>query len=201
MNNPFVGMRYKMMGRVIRDHCFGIYCRQNMDEFLEFLRVWDRPKNILEIGTGGGATLALFHLFAPPNAHIVSVDLWGGQFGAGYPPWKRWLFKSFRQHEQKQTLIYGNSHKPRTIERVKKAFGGQPIDLLFIDADHTYRGARTDFENYYPMVARGGLIAVHDIAENPDHRFGVHDYWNEIRWDYTCVEICNGGNGIGLIFK
>jgi len=196
------------MGRVIRDHFFGIYCRQNMDEFLEFLRVWGKPKNILEIGTGGGATLALFHLFAPPDAHIVSVDLWGGQFGAGYPPWKRWLFKSFRQHGQKQTLIYGNSHKPRTIERVKKEFGGQPIDLLFIDADHTFAGVQQDFDNYVGWVKDGGIIAIHDIAGNPDPRFGVHEYWEILKSWFSktshktrFVEICKGGNGIGLIFK
>lgn len=199
--NPFVGLRYKNIGRVLRDYCFGLNTRQNMDEFLEFLRQWGRPKTILEIGTGAGGTLALFHLFAPPDATIVSVDLWGGAFGAGYPPWKRLLFKCFKQHDQRQVLLYGNSHKVRTRERIRRALGGQPIDLFFIDGDHTYHGVQKDFLNYFGLVRSGGIVAFHDISGNPDSRYGVKEYWQKLKLIYNHAEICKNGNGIGLIYK
>jgi len=36
------------------------------------------------------------------------------------------------------------------------------IALLFIDADHSYEGVKTDFDNFSPFVAPGGVIIFHD---------------------------------------
>ena len=37
-----------------------------------------------------------------------------------------------------------------------------PIDFLFIDGDHSYKGARNDFANFFPRVTAGGYVAIHD---------------------------------------
>jgi 2-keto-3-deoxy-L-rhamnonate aldolase RhmA len=39
---------------------------------------------------------------------------------------------------------------------VKEVLGGQPLDYLFIDGDHTYEGVRKDFEMYGPLVRAAG---------------------------------------------
>ena len=44
----------------------------------------------------------------------------------------------------------------RTIE------GAPPADFVFIDGDHSYRGLRGDWEAWSPLVAPGGVIALHD---------------------------------------
>lgn len=36
------------------------------------------------------------------------------------------------------------------------------IDLLFIDADHSYEGARADFDRWGPLVRPGGHLLFHD---------------------------------------
>jgi predicted O-methyltransferase YrrM len=36
------------------------------------------------------------------------------------------------------------------------------IDLLFIDADHSYRGVSSDWKNWSPFVKKGGIIVFHD---------------------------------------
>ena len=38
-----------------------------------------------------------------------------------------------------------------------------PIDLLFIDGDHSKRGCLSDFFMFLPFVAIGGYIVLHDI--------------------------------------
>lgn len=38
----------------------------------------------------------------------------------------------------------------------------QPIDFLFIDADHTEAGARADWEAFSPFVVPAGAVAFHD---------------------------------------
>jgi len=52
---------------------------------------------------------------------------------------------------------------------------GDPIRLLFIDADHSYEGVRSDFELWSPLVADGGVIVFHDylmpdVAEFVDRK-------------------------------
>jgi predicted O-methyltransferase YrrM len=42
------------------------------------------------------------------------------------------------------------------------ASGEPPVDLVFIDGDHEYGAVRADWEGWSPLVASGGLIALHD---------------------------------------
>lgn len=48
------------------------------------------------------------------------------------------------------------------------------LDLVFIDADHSYEGVREDIEAWLPKVKTGGWIGGHDYANNdPAFQFGV----------------------------
>jgi hypothetical protein len=38
-----------------------------------------------------------------------------------------------------------------------------PIDLLFIDGSHEFPDVLTDFENFFPWVREGGIVAFHDV--------------------------------------
>jgi predicted O-methyltransferase YrrM len=40
----------------------------------------------------------------------------------------------------------------------------RPIDLLFIDGDHSVEGARLDWDTWSPWVVQGGLVALHDAS-------------------------------------
>lgn len=45
-----------------------------------------------------------------------------------------------------------------------------PVDLLFIDGDHSMDGVSRDYEIYSHLVRSGGIIAFHDVSETPLHR-------------------------------
>jgi hypothetical protein len=51
-----------------------------------------RARRVVEIGTAAGGTLFLLLNALPRDGIAVSVDLPGGSFGGGYPPWKIPLF-------------------------------------------------------------------------------------------------------------
>lgn len=148
------------------------------------------PKRSLEIGTNYGGTLFLLCNVSPPDAKIISVDLPGGPFGGGYPRRKIPLFHKFRRRGQELHLIRGDSHSPETKERILTILGGEPLDYLFIDGDHTYRGVRQDFEMYSPLLRSGGMVVFHDIVTyNNGSACEVERFWNEIKHTHRHVEV------------
>lgn len=164
-----------------------------------------KPSTVLEIGTAAGGTLFLFSRLAAPDACIISVDLPMGMFGGGYYLWRIPLYRSFRDHGQRLSLLRVDSHSRDTFERIVKLLDGRKLDFLFIDGDHTYEGAKRDFEMYSRLVGKGGAVAFHDIVEHPaDTGCGVHRFWREIKTGFPHRElIADKGQkwaGIGVIF-
>lgn len=56
-------------------------------------------------------------------------------------------------------LIDGDSKDPHVRERARKV--GE-YDLVFIDGDHTFEGAKADWNAYANLVRPGGIVAFHD---------------------------------------
>lgn len=161
-----------------------------------------KPLCLLEIGTAYGGTLFVLCKVASPDADCVSIDLPGGSFGGGYPTWKIPLYHSFAQEHQKLHLIRGNSHHPDVLKRVQAILHARPLDLLFIDADHTYAGVKNDFDMYSPLVRKGGIIAMHDIVPPPsENGCEVSQFWNEVKLEYCHQEIIanHKWGGIGVL--
>ena len=101
-------------------------------------------------------------------------------------------------------MLRGDSHDSAIHRRVAALFGGQPVDLLVIDGDHTYEGARRDFLDYGAMVRPGGLVAFHDICPDPAQpTLEVPRLWQELRRSYTTEELVEdrrqAGYGLGLL--
>ncbi len=68
-------------------------------------------------------------------------------------------------------------HKRMLSHDARPDWGDTPIDVLWIDGDHSYEGAKTDFEDWAPLVKPGGIVAGHDAYRE---RFpGVLKAWNE----------------------
>ena len=164
----------------------------------------ERPERILEIGTANGGTLFALCRSAVDQAQIVSVDLPGARYGGGYPAWKRMLYGRFALPHQRLQLLRADSHLRATYSRVASLLGGKKLDLLFIDGDHTYDGAKQDFEWYKALVRPGGLIAFHDIVPNPSEpEMGVDRLWQEVKSFHQVEEIVRSwdqaGFGIGVL--
>lgn len=42
-----------------------------------------------------------------------------------------------------------------------------PLGMVFIDGGHSERTAQADYEGWAPHIVRGGLLAIHDVFEDP----------------------------------
>jgi predicted O-methyltransferase YrrM len=146
-----------------------------------------QPKTIVEIGTARGGTLWSFAQVAPEDATIVSIDIPSGSAmdvrdGKDvYIGRDRKRLKHFVRGEQQLHLIDMNSQLPATKGVLMQALDGKQIDLLFIDGDHSYKGVKSDFDMYAPLVSPGGMIVFHDINKHSDKRVGVNIFWDEIK--------------------
>jgi predicted O-methyltransferase YrrM len=163
-----------------------------------------RPKTVVEIGTAHGGTLFLWCSLAHSEATIVSIDLPGGIHGGGYPYWKSWIYHRFACASQKLHLIRGDSQNPQTIAQLKSLLPDGKVDFLFIDGNHTYEGVRADFQNYSPLVSRGGMVVFHDICKvRSALNCHVDVFWNEIKKEHRYQEFVadanQGGCGIGVL--
>jgi len=71
-----------------------------------------------------------------------------------------------------------------------------PLDILFIDGEHTYDAVKRDYEKYEPFVKDEGIIFLHDM--NPKATDAAK-YWKEI--DYPKVILNLNKSGLGIVTK
>ncbi|MDP3836951.1 MAG: class I SAM-dependent methyltransferase [bacterium] len=197
------------VGPIVRGFNINFRSSQIKEEIISLMtEVRERaPRIVLEIGTATGGTLFMLAKAAAPDAKIISIDLPFGRYGAGYLKYRIPLMQAFASSNQTLELLRLDSHSQETINELKEIIGDEKIDFLFIDGDHSYEGVKSDFENYYPLVKPGGLIAFHDIVTNDlDPSFGTQRFWQEIKGRFEHKEYIkenrgNSGCGIGLIKK
>jgi len=187
---------------------FKVKPHQSKEELLALLDVLSvlKPKRILEIGTSEGGTLFLLCKVASPDSTLISIDLPEGAGGGELNPnWKKSFYESFISRNQKIHLLRENSHDDLTVKKVEELLDGKKLDFILIDGDHTYNSVKKDFQCYFPLFSNNGIIAFHDINEVLWENIGVKRFWNEIKSQFTNVEIIqrgiNEGLGLGLIFN
>ena len=163
------------------------------------------PRRVLEIGSAHGGSFLLWARVARRDATLVSVDLPPWELDDPAEPDKRRQIAAVGSNGQRVHVIRGNSHDRAIRDAVSQCFAGEPIDFLFIDGDHSFEGVSADFSDYSPLVAPGGLIALHDIHPHSKGWGGeVPALWRTLRARYRHAELVadrdQDGFGIGVIW-
>jgi hypothetical protein len=116
---------------------------------------------------------------------------------ATYYPWRARLYENLASDGQQIQPLIADSHNSNTYKRIVKLLGGDRVDLLFIDGDHTLEGVRQDFEMYSPLVRKGGMTAFHDIVPlAPEWGSSrVDKFWSTLKESFNCSEIIDTANG------
>lgn len=118
------------------------------------------PCVVVNIGSGAGTSgLAFLETRHDIELHTVDITDASSPFGclhaerevcqaAGYGDFLgvRWL-----QHHMDSKLLCQQWIKP--------------VDVLFVDGDHSYEGAVGDITGWLPHVREGGFVAVHDYRK------------------------------------
>jgi predicted O-methyltransferase YrrM len=157
----------------------------------------------VEIGTAKGGVFHALCQLASDKATVVSIDMEGGQFGGegGLPDAR--TIKSFGKKTQNIHVIRGDSHLEKTKKELTKVLNRE-IDLLFIDGDHSYKGVKSDWDMYSPLVKKGGHVVFHDICYHPQVlACEVERFWKEIKAKHKILEFIDPNDqiwgGIGVV--
>jgi|GEM_PF-301868 len=173
--------------------------REEIRWLFELVRA-KRPGVVLEIGRDFGGALFLWSRAAAPDAHLLAIDTKPvGRLGK----WSSYSLvrRAFAVGSQRITLLMdSDSRSETTRQRIAALLEGRMVDFLFIHGDHSCEGAWQDFKTYSPFVAPGGLIAFHDISQNPAERTkGVAQFWREFTVEHETDErVVSDEPGFGI---
>lgn len=148
---------------------------QSYEELMDFCAVVEKltPKAIcLEIGMYRGGT---HFLWAQYFSRVISLEV-----NPEFCKEARQVMNACNiQKNVTSAIINACAHSPQGREEVTTILENMPVDMLFIDGDHTYESSKADFESHHARVREGGIIAFHD-AGSPQHMPGVYQAIEEI---------------------
>ena len=135
---------------------------------------------IVELGTCTGGSTS--HFAAGSTGKVISLDI------ESRPDTIERL-KPFDNIE----LIVGNTRDPALAWQICKR---GPIDILFIDTDHTAEQVIIELSLYGPLVRPGGIILFDDIRIND----GMSQWWDNLNEDKLELPEMHH-TGFGVVFR
>ena len=169
-----------------------------------------KPKCIVELGVHWGHSLFCMAQACRDlglKTRITGIDHWQGDDSAG-----NWGEEWGDRILNKVKYIRSEYFPGQRITLVKRSFDDAielflsgrkfnfPVDVLHIDGSHDYESVRSDFDNYMPLVTKGGVILLHDV-EVP--HMGVKRLFSEIKQEHPdwAFSVNPGSFGLAVIEK
>src|SRR6185503_4484059 len=116
-------------------------------------------KRLVEIGVWHGVTTCRLRQAMSSDGILFAVDPYPiGRLG--------FSAQQIIAHREVSRVLNGSVRWIRATgaeaARYYSTSGGETIDFVFIDGDHSYEALRGDWEGWSPFIAKGGIVALHD---------------------------------------
>lgn len=155
--------------------CLGFNIEQKPEEYKQLLSLLDSRKSkryALEIGSNyGGTTSGFCRLFDT----VITIDI------KHHPN-----FDKLKARHPSYQYVISDSKSNDTVDYIKSL--GIKFDFIFIDGDHSYQGAKNDYDKYKQFLADDGYLGFHDIISsdlNRQYDINVDILWREIKDTYN----------------
>ena len=132
-----------------------------------------RPNVVVETGSARGKSTCSLALACRHNfrGKVYAID------PHNYNPWSDVNTSGFNEHFLRNRIKEYGLDAWCEIMKDTSANAAKtwnlPVDLLFIDGDHTYEGVKADFEGFQPWLTDQALVVFHDTT------------WDFARWQQT----------------
>ncbi len=146
----------------------------NIEGYLKFnqaIELYKLSKNIpkgstiVEIGAYlGRSTCFIAEAIKKKNVKLISIDTFENQaMTEGLKETFKEYFQNIYEYRSMINIIRGFSYD------VVKDWEHLKIDLLWIDADHSYEGCKKDIEDWLPLVKKNSYIVFHDYHKGSNN--------------------------------
>ncbi|MBL9091062.1 MAG: class I SAM-dependent methyltransferase [Planctomycetaceae bacterium] len=71
------------------------------------------------------------------------------------------------EHSPRGNVVWVRETGASAAAKLKDKLASR-VDFIFIDGDHSYEGLKGDWLGWTPLIARGGIIALHDSRSTPE---------------------------------
>jgi predicted O-methyltransferase YrrM len=127
------------------------------------------PGTLVEIGRYRGGSTLLIAAAMHPESRLVSYDIHvkagGEDVGAELDRELRAVLERYGLADRVE-LVVGDS---------RTAPGPDRCELVFVDGDHSYAGARADYERWRTVLPEGGHLLIHDALALHELAFPERD--------------------------
>lgn len=120
----------------------GAFSTLDMEVLVPDLLTIPSDGTYLEVGVDKGKSLSIARMVCPLTIKVIGVDI--------------------REDPKVEGTIFYHGD---SVEMAKQYVDG-PIDVLFIDGDHTYNGCHRDIEAWLPHLKENGVVLFHDCDES-----------------------------------
>jgi len=116
-------------------------------------------KRFVEVGVFAGANFR--NMIQSNFDQGVAVDLWKSETDDIKTPQETMdaFYQSLLQLSQENHKV--TVHR-MSSEEASKLYSDNHFDFVYLDANHTYDGVKSDIQFWYPKVKRNGIISGHD---------------------------------------
>lgn len=167
-----------------------------------------RPKRILCIGSRKGYIPAILGLACKDNS-FGNIDFIDAGYGRERPK-EHWTGIGFWKHADSKN--YFNKLKLQEIISIyicrssdfALKYPKRKYQYIYIDADHSYEGVKTDYHLFWSRLEQGGFMIFHDIVARgfmDKGRFGVWKFWAELDNKNKIEFPFPSNSGLGIIQK
>ena len=136
-------------------------CAVPLISLLHGLVMGSRGTRIVQLGTCAGySALLLGWMLRRMNAPrgLISFDVDPAMCKLA----RRWIARA--GVEDFVQIAEGNSLDPASVEASRQYLSGDP-ELIIIDSSHEYQSTLAELDLWYPVLAPGGLLVLHDVSE------------------------------------
>jgi len=147
------------------------YLHPTEGRFLYWVATRVRPGGVaVEIGSFTGKSSTFLAAGLAAGARLACVDTWWNN-AMPYDQSADVLDQFLSNTAPYRDMI--ETHRGTSLEIAEE--WNRPIDVLFIDGDHSYDGCSADLQAWLPFVRPGGWVALHDCgAPGVDRAIAVH---------------------------
>lgn len=172
---------------------------QNRNELLKLL---EKDLIIAELGVFEGDFSKIINDICSPKK-LYLVDLFKGYFGSGDKDGRNYHYVQLEDEMNKLKEYFKNDENIEIIQNSTIEFlntlEDNSLDMVYIDADHSYNSVLNDLKLSYKKVKTNGYICGHDYVPNTDAEKAVNKFCEE--YNLTIKYLTKDGCPSFLIIK